>query len=312
MTETNISISSGSLTLQGTLDVCGPTPGAAALLISGSGPVDRNSNAKRLSINVMGQIASHLASNNISSLRYDKRGAGQSDGDYRSTGFHDNVEDAMAALEALRARPEVDRDRVVVIGHSEGALIASVLAADKQLAGVALLAGAATNGKDVLRWQARQIAPTLPKPVKLLMKVLRQDLVRTQMKRLGRIESSTEDVIRIQLVRLNAKWFREFMSFEPANALQHAAVPVLAMTGTKDVQVNPADVALMEQSVPTPFVGHLIEDMTHLLRTEPGTASVRTYKKQARQPLNQQLTDLLTTWVATHTQTKNGVCNGNL
>ena len=167
-----------------------------------------------------------------------------------------------------------------------------------------MLAGAATNGKDVLRWQARQIAPTLPKPVKLLMKVLRQDLVRTQMKRLGRIESSTEDVIRIQLVRLNAKWFREFMSFEPANALQHAAVPVLAMTGTKDVQVNPADVALMEQSVPTPFVGHLIEDMTHLLRTEPGTASVRTYKKQARQPLNQQLTDLLTTWVATHTQTK--------
>ena len=312
MTESNISIPSGNLTLQGTLNVSGPTPGPAALLISGSGPIDRDSNAKRLSINVMSQIATHLGVNGITSLRYDKRGVGQSDGDYLSTGFNDNVDDALAAIEALRARPEVDADRIVVIGHSEGALIASSLAADEQLAGVALLAGTAANGKDVLRWQARQVAPTLPKPVKWLMKLLRQDLVRTQTKRLERIESSTEDVIRIQFVKLNAKWFREFMSFEPAHALRSAAVPVLAITGTKDIQVNPADVTLMEQAVPTPFAGHLVKDATHLLRTEPGTASVRTYKKQARKPLDQRVTGLLTDWVRTHTQTKNGASDANL
>ena len=177
---------------------------------------------------------------------------------------------------------------------------------------MALLAGAANNGKDVLRWQARQVAPTLPKPVKWLMKLLRQDLVRTQTKRLERIESSTEDVIRIQFVKLNAKWFREFMSFEPTHALRRAAVPVLAITGTKDIQVDPADVALMEQAVPSSFTGHLVQDVTHLLRTEPGPASVRTYKKQARQPLDQRVTELLTDWVATHTRTKNGASDGNV
>jgi pimeloyl-ACP methyl ester carboxylesterase len=265
-----------------------------------------------LPINVMGQIATHLDANGITSLRYDKRGAGRSDGDYLSAGFHDNVDDALAALEALRARSEVDPDRVVVIGHSEGALIASVLASDGQLAGVALLAGAATNGNDVLRWQARQVAATLPRPVRWLMKLLRQDLVRTQMKRLARIESSTEDVIRIQFVKLNAKWFREFMAFEPVGALRRAAVPVLAITGTKDIQVNPDDVALMEQAVATPFTGHLVDDVTHLLRTEHGAASVRTYKRQAREPLDQRVTEILTGWVTTHTQTKNGASDGNL
>ena len=306
MTESTISILSGTLTLKGTLDVSGPTPGPAALLISGSGPIDRDSNAKRLPINVMSQIAAHLSTNGVTSLRYDKRGVGESDGDYVSTGLHDNVDDARAAIEALRARPEVDPDRVVVIGHSEGALIASALAVDEQLAGVALLSGAANNGKDVLRWQARQVAPTLPKPVKWLMKLLRQDLVRSQTKRLEQIESSTKDVIRIQFVKLNAKWFREFMSFEPTQALGRAAVPVLAITGTKDIQVDPADVALMEHAVPTSFTGHLVEDVTHLLRAESGPASVRTYKKQARRPLDQRVTELLTEWVTTHTQTKNG------
>ena len=312
MTESEISIPAGRITLQGTLTVGGPRPGPAALLISGSGPVDRDSNAKRLPINVMGQIATHLAAKGITSLRYDKRGAGRSDGDFLSAGFRDNVDDARVALDTLRAQSEVDPDRVVIIGHSEGALIASILASDAQLAGAALLAGAATNGKDILRWQARQVAATLPRPVKWLMKLLRQDLVRTQMKRLVRIESSSEDVIRIQFVKLNAKWFREFMAFEPVDALRRAAVPMLAITGTKDIQVNPADVALMEQAVATPFAGHLVDDVTHLLRAEHGAASIRTYKKQARGPLDQRVTELLTDWVTTLTRTKNGASNGHL
>ena len=60
---------------------------------------------------------------------------------------------------------------------------------------------------------------------------------------------------RIQFVKLNAKWFHEFMLFDPLAALDQAAVPVLAITGTKDIQVNPADVALMAHAVPTRFTG---------------------------------------------------------
>ncbi len=147
MTETDITIQSGPLSLRGTLVAAGASPGPAALLVSGSGPLDRNSNAKRLPIDVMGQIASHLAAEGVTSLRYDKRGVGESNGEYLTAGIHDNIGDARAALEVLRARPEVDPRRIVVIGHSEGALIASDLARDGDLAGVALLAGAAHNGR---------------------------------------------------------------------------------------------------------------------------------------------------------------------
>jgi pimeloyl-ACP methyl ester carboxylesterase len=311
MTDTEVSISSGPVSLRGTLSVAGQSPAPAALLISGSGAIDRDSNAKRLPINVMGQIAGQLAALGIASLRYDKRGVGESDGDYLAAGFYDNVCDARAALEVLRTRPEVDPSRIVVIGHSEGALIASKLADDARLAGVALLAGAAHNGDDILRWQARQLAPTLPKPVRWLMKLLRQDLVRTQSKRLDRIAASTEDVIRIQFVKLNAKWFREFMAFEPAEALRHAAVPVLAITGGKDIQVDPADVSLMGDVVPTPFTGHVVEDVSHLLRHEPGPPSVRTYKKQARQPLDRGVIRLLTDWVSENTRIENGASHGH-
>ena len=296
MAETDISIPSGPIQLRGTLAADGHAPGPAALLISGSGPIDRDSNTKRLRLDVMRQLAEHLTASGIASLRYDKRGVGASQGDYLSTGFHDNISDARAALHLLRSRPEVDAKQVMVVGHSEGALIASDLAADDDLAGVVLLAGAARNGKEVLRWQARQVAPLLPKPAQGLMKVLRQDFVRTQSKRLDRIEQSSDDVIRIQFVKLNAKWFREFMTFDPAEALRQAAVPVLAITGSKDIQVDPADVDIMEEVVSTPFTGHVVDDLTHLLRREPGQPSLGNYKKQARRSIDPRVGRLITDW----------------
>ncbi len=303
----DITIPSGPLTLRGTLTLSGatsPTATApAALLVSGSGPIDRNSNTKRLAIDVMSQLADRLAANGIASLRYDKRGVGDSDGAYLSAGLHDNIDDARAALAVLKARPEVDARRVVVIGHSEGALIAASLADDDQLAGVVLLAGTARNGREVLLWQARQLAPTLPKPVRWLMKLLRQDIERSQVTKLDRIEASTDDVIRIQLVKLNAKWFREFMAFDPTAALRRAAVPILAITGGKDIQVDPADVDIMARTVPTHFTGHVIDDVTHLLRREPGAATIRTYKKQVKQPVDHRVVELLVDWVTVRTQT---------
>ncbi len=260
----DITIPSGPLTLRGTLTLSGatsPTATApAALLVSGSGPIDRNSNTKRLAIDVMSQLADRLAANGIASLRYDKRGVGDSDGAYLSAGLHDNIDDARAALEVLKARPEVDARRVVVIGHSEGALIAASLADDDQLAGVVLLAGTARNGREVLLWQARQLAPTLPKPVRWLMKLLRQDIERSQVTKLDRIEASTDDVIRIQLV-------------------------------------------IMARTVPTHFTGHVIDDVTHLLRREPGAATIRTYKKQVKQPVDHRVVELLVDWVTVRTQT---------
>lgn len=307
MRDIDVTIPNGSISLAGTFAPPSAPTRAAALLLSGSGPIDRDSNMRRLRVDVMRQVADHLAGAGIGSLRFDKRGVGLSEGDYRSTGFHDNVADARVALEVLRARPEVDPDRLFVIGHSEGALLATELAGGPTpIAGAVLLAGAARPGKEILRWQARQLAEGLPRPVKWLLKVLRQDVARTQAKRLARIEASTEDVIRIQGVRLNARWFREFMAYDPAESLAKAAVPILAVTGAKDIQVDPGDVARMAELVPTPFTGEVVDDVTHLFRSEEGAPSIRSYKKQVRRPVDPAVLGLLTDWISAHTGQETG------
>jgi pimeloyl-ACP methyl ester carboxylesterase len=277
-------------------------PGPVVLLISGSGPLDRNSDMKKLAIGVMGQIAVHLGHVGLASFRYDKRGVGASGGDYLSTGFHDNLADAAAAVEMLRKRPEVDPEQIFVVGHSEGALIATELAStDPDLAGVALLAGTATKGEEVLRWQAQQVAATLPKPVKVLLRVLRQDIIRTQTKRLAQIKATTRDTERMQLVKINAKWFREFLAHDPGASLISVRVPVLAITGSKDLQVDADDVERICGLVPSDCSGHVVDDITHLLRREIGPPSVRTYKKQAKRPLDAEVLELVTNWIAERT-----------
>lgn len=298
MKTTELKFTSDGHELAGTLLIPPGAPSATALLISGSGPIDRDSNMKRMRIDVMRQIAEHLARAGIASYRYDKRGVADSTGDYRATGFHDNVADAQAALEALRARPEIDADRIVAIGHSEGALIATELAAaDVGLAGAVLLAGAAQPGEQILRWQATQVAGSLPKPARLILKLLRKDLLKMQDKRLAQLKESSDDVIRIQLVRINARWFREFMAHDPTIGLARAKTPILAITGAKDLQVDPGDIAIMESLAPADFTGEVVPDVTHLLRRETGPASLRTYKKQVRRPVDRRLLETISSWV---------------
>ena len=295
---TTLTFQSGGHTLTGTLTLPATSaPVAGAVLVSGSGPIDRDSNMKRAQIDVMRQVGDHLASHGIASLRYDKRGVGESDGDYKAAGFYDNVEDARAAVAALRTRPEIDPESVFVVGHSEGALIVTELAGDGSLAGAVLLAGTAQPGKDVLRWQAGQLAGSLPAPVKLIMKLLRQDVAKTQEKRFAQLEATTTDVARIQLVKVNAKWFREFMAHDPANALRRVAVPVLAITGGKDIQADPADLDRMRDLIPTEFEPHVLDDVTHLLRSDDGPASTKTYKQQMKRPVDAELLNLVSSWI---------------
>jgi pimeloyl-ACP methyl ester carboxylesterase len=264
-----------------------------------------------MQIDVMRQLADHLEAAGIASFRYDKRGVGESDGDYRSSGFLDNVADANAALETLRARPEIGQ--IFVVGHSEGALISTELAGSgADVDGVVLLAGTAKNGKEVLRWQARQLAVRMPRPVKWLLKVLRQDIVRTQAKRFAQLEATTEDVERIQLIRINAKWFREFMDYDPSAALRRIEVPVLALTGSKDIQVDPEDIEAMRLIVGSDFRGEVLPDLTHLLRREDGPPSLRTYKKQARRPVDAALLDRVSDWIAERTLNLNGASHENV
>ncbi|NJC86774.1 alpha/beta hydrolase [Planosporangium mesophilum] len=278
----------------------GPGPFPAALLISGSGPLDRNSDHKRVPLGVTRYLAEALAAQGIASLRYDKRGVGASTGSFLAAGLGDNIADADAALRTLAGRPEVDADRLFVVGHSEGAIIATAVAAraDSRLAGVVLLAGTARTGADLLLWQAAKIAPTLPAPVRALLRLFRVDLAAKVARNHERIRRTTTDVVRMGGVRVNAKWTREFLDHDPAADLARLRVPVCALTGDKDLQVDPDDLDRIAALVPAPVEVHRLPDVTHLLRREGGPASLRTYKKQARRPVDAQVLAAVTDWLA--------------
>lgn len=284
------------IVLTGTLVVPADATGTAVLLVNGSGPLDRDGDAKRSPLGVSRLLAEALADQGTASLRYDKRGVGGSGGSYLAAGVTDNIADAATALRWLRAQPGVDR--VVVVGHSEGALIALQVAVGEDPApdGIVLLAGAAQTGEAVLHHQMAQVGDDIPAPVRGLLRLLRIDLVATQVKRIARLRASTTDVIRMQGVRVNARWFREFLDLDPAEALRDLDVPTLAVTGARDIQVDPADVEVMRGLVTAPFEGHVVEGVTHILRR--GSGSPRTYRKELRAPLDHRVVEAVTGWIS--------------
>ena len=284
----------------------GSFPGV--LLIPGSGQVDRNENAKKLHINVFKEIAFFLADNGIATLRYDKRGVGASEGNFWETGLFDNVSDARSAFEYLKNYKGIQPDKVFLLGHSEGAIISIKLAASgANTAGVILLAGAAQKGEDILKWQAQQIAKGLKGFNSWLIKLFHIDVAKAQQKQIDKIKKSTKDWYRVQLIaKVNAKWMREFLAYNPADGLPNIKVPILAITGSKDIQVNPEDLKKMAELVNTDFEHHEIPDVTHMLRREEGEPSLSTYKQQVTRPMDSRILPIILEWLK---NTNKGVDN---
>ncbi|HEX3791515.1 MAG TPA: alpha/beta fold hydrolase [Pseudonocardiaceae bacterium] len=273
-------------------------PVAVALLIPGSGRTDRNSDTPRYKLGVTKAIAEALALVGVSTLRYDKRGVGASGGDHLPTGMAQRLTDARAALSWLTER--IPGAPLLVIGHSEGALHATDLGADDSVAGVAglvLLSMPAGRGEDVMVWQTAMLADRLPRAARLITRIAHIDVVRTQRRNMDRIRASTEDVIRVQGTRVAARWLREFMAHDARPALAGITVPVLAITGAHDLQVPPADIEVMRELVAGPFEGHVVDDLSHLLRPDPDRTGARGYRKAVREPVDLEPLALITDWI---------------
>lgn len=275
----------------------GKFPGV--LLIPGTGQVDRNENAPGYPINVFKEIAHFLAENGIASLRYDKRGVGKSGGDYWSTGFWDNIADVSSVLSYFKDYESVDPDRVFLLGHSEGSIIASRLAGTgSDAAGIILLAGSCQKGEEVLKWQSRQIVKGFTVFNAWLVKTFHIDVAKAQQKQIDKIKSSNKDWFRVQLVaKMNAKWMREFLEYNPADDFPAIRCPILAITGSKDIQVDPADLKTMAELVKTDFESYELPDITHMLRSDKGKPSLSTYKRQMSVPMDAQILEIILEWL---------------
>lgn len=308
MTERQIEFMSDNYKLAGTFMTPDETKALpAVLLLPGSGQTNRDDNAKKLAINVFPQIAEAMNGWGIASLRYDKRGVGESEGDYWRSDLNDRIADANAAIKWLKAQDDVDSEKIYVLGHSEGALIATSIAAGRTaVAGAILLAGSAKTGEETLLWQGEQIVGNLTGFSKWLVDHLHIDPLQKQQQALEKIKKSTKDTYRIQLIqRINAKWMRQFLAYDPERDLANIHVPVLAITGEKDIQVDPADLERMKELVKGSFEPHLVPDVTHLLRTDSGAPTLKTYKEQAQRPVDERVVKYIQAWLKDEIYGKN-------
>lgn len=223
----------------------------AVVLIAGSGPHGRDETVAGHKPFLV--LSDYLTRYGVLVLRYDKRGIGQSGGNYASATTADLASDAQAAFAYLRRRPEVNAAKVGLIGHSEGAIIAPmVVAGDPQVAFIIMMAASGVPGDEVLVEQTLLISEAMGmSPEKAAQKAsqLREiiDLVEKQTdnailekdvreKLRGKVR---EPQLEMQIKTLGSPWFRYFLSYDPATTLEKVTCPVLVLSGAKDLQVPP-------------------------------------------------------------------------
>ncbi|MCG8915109.1 alpha/beta hydrolase [Actinokineospora sp. PR83] len=261
----------------------GPHP---AVLLLWAGRVDRDGNRRAGALGLGPAVAGGLAARGIASYRYDRTGT--TDARWRAMGFYDHREVASAALAALAARPEVRG--VGLLGHSEGALHALGLAARNEVDALVLLSCPARSGKRAFLDSVRHWTPAdLPRRSRLLLRVLRRTAQEQITREVARAEAGDPRVDRS---------LREFVHHDPCADLAAVRVPVLALTGEKDITVDPDDLAVIADLVAGEVSVRRVPDLTHLLRRDPGVPSREDFRRQLAEPVDQEVVAEVAGWLA--------------
>jgi pimeloyl-ACP methyl ester carboxylesterase len=211
-------------------------PAPAVILVGGSGPTDRDETIA--GIPVFGQIARDLANAGFLVVRYDKRGVGQSGGRAESVTIADYAEDARQVLLWLEKRKDVDKDRIALVGHSEGALVSMLTAGRERgkIAALALLAGPSTSGNEVVLEQQKYILSKMPiDDAQRAEKQALQAKINTAVIKGTGWADLPEQARRVA----DTPWFYSFLTFDPEKAMNDTRQPVLIVQGELDTQVPP-------------------------------------------------------------------------
>lgn len=259
-TKTNISLS-GTLTLP---KKDGLFP--AVILISGSGPQNRDEE-------VFGHkpflvISDYLTKNGIAVLRYDDRGIGESKGNFKTANTADFATDVESAISYLKTRKEINKKKIGLVGHSEGALIATIVASkSKDVKFIVLLAGTGIQGDKLLLLQQELISrakgipeadikKSLETNTKLFEIIAKSNDIQKLKTDLTNLIDGThnngidaeipngitkEEFIQMRVNQISNPWMQYFIKFNPAKVLKEVQCPVLAINGNKDLQVPPKE-----------------------------------------------------------------------
>jgi uncharacterized protein len=276
------------------------------VMIQGSGPTDRDSNAKGMPMNIFKELSEVVAVEGFASIRYDKRGVGASIGDYYETGVQDLIDDAQAVVEFAKKHPNIDQENVILLGHSVGSILTPFVNEKVPVDGIILLAGTAEPLADTMTWQREAIMNDI-RSVKgfqgWLLRLLKVDKKITKMNNdlIKALLASDEPVIKYKGKKINAKWNRDHIHFDVSQPLQKVTCPVLAITGAKDVNVKVCDLEKIKTLVQSECETHIIQDMNHLLRktdVEYSISKIMNHnKKSLKQPIDAELKDKISNWL---------------
>ncbi|MFL7964399.1 alpha/beta hydrolase [Pseudomonas kielensis] len=257
-----ISLDTGSGELFGSLLLPkSDTPVPVVLIISGSGPTDRDGNNPEGGRNdSLKRLAWVLARHNIASVRYDKRGVAASlaaTPDERNLSVEAYVADAVAWSHKLAADPRLGP--LILLGHSEGALIASLAAPQANAAAVISLSGSARPIDLVLR---QQLSNRLPPPLMLRSNELLDSL------KAGRLDSNVPAQLQVIFRPSVQPYLISLFRQDPARAFAALKMPALIVQGSNDIQVGADDARQLKAAKPDAELA-LIEGMNHVMRIVP-------------------------------------------
>lgn len=237
------------VTLAGTFTKpAGDGPFAAVILISGSGPQNRDES-------VMGHkpflvLSDHLTRKGIAVLRYDDRGTAKSTGDYATATTKDFADDTAGAVTYLKSRKDVGQ--IGLIGHSEGGIIAPMIASQSSdVAFIVLLAGSGIPGDAIILRQSELIVRAMggseltsssQKAIQQkLFALAREEDVEKRNAAQTYLEKGMTDAMKVglrsQMGMITSPWYKYFLSYDPRPTLGKVKCPVLALNGDKDLQV---------------------------------------------------------------------------
>jgi pimeloyl-ACP methyl ester carboxylesterase len=257
----------GGVTLSGTLtEPEGNGPFPAVILISGSGAQDRDETLFEHKPFLL--LADTLTRRGIAVLRVDDRGVGGSTGNTARSTSDDFAGDVLSGITFLKSRSEIDAKHLGLIGHSEGGIIAPMVATrSEDVAFIVLMAGTGLPGEDIVQLQGQLIlkaAGTSEQELKQQLEVQKKlfQIVKTEKDEkvmetkmgavLKEIAPSLSDEMRKELAKYDAlvkaqlksvrtPWFRYFLTYDPRPTLAKVRCPVLAIIGEKDLQVPPKE-----------------------------------------------------------------------
>lgn len=242
------------------------------LMVSGSGLQDRDETLyEHKPFHV---IADHLASNGIASLRYDDRGYGKSTGDVAAATTETFARDAEAGLDYLKNSGRFGQ--VGLIGHSEGGLIAFILAGEGKTDFIVSLAGPAVDGRRILKEQVR---------------------------RMFELQGAPEEVIQQQVeavLKDEGVWMQWFMEFDPIDSIRSISCPVMALNGEKDIQViSTTNISVLRENLKADSRSVIKEypDLNHLF--QPCETGLTSEYRNIETTVSEDVLNDIVNWITT-------------